>query len=92
MGDPMNFQLTAKWDLAATRRFLVRTINLHDVPATITEDRDAANTAAIKSIKTASCVANLLRQSKYLYNIARQNYWAIKRATQTVLGFNRWRL
>ena len=86
-GDTVNFLLTAKRDLAAARRFLVRAINLHDVPATITIDRGGANTAAIKSVKTAACVDILLRQSKYLYNIVRHGHRAIKWTTQTVLGF-----
>ena len=86
-GDTVNFLLTAKRDLAAARRFLVRAINLHDVPATITIDRGGANTAAIKSVKTAACVDILLRQSKYLYNIVRHGHRAIKWTTQTVIPF-----
>ena len=46
-GDAVYFLLTAKHDLAAARRFLERTINLHDVPEKIAIDKYEANNAAL---------------------------------------------
>ncbi len=86
-GDTVDFLLTAKRDLAATRRFLERAINLHDVPEKITIDKSGANTAAIESIKAYACVDILMRQSKYLNNIVEQDHRAIKRITRPMLGF-----
>jgi transposase-like protein len=65
-GDTVDFLLTAKRDLAAARRFLERSIDLHDVPEKIAIDKSGANTAAIKSVKDDACVDIELRQSKYL--------------------------
>jgi len=59
-GDTVDFLLTAKRDKAAARRFLERTINLHDVPEKITIDKSGANTAAIESIKADACVDMIL--------------------------------
>jgi putative transposase len=86
-GDTVDFQLTAKRDMAGARRFLERAINLHDVPEKITIDKSGANTAAIESVKAAACVDILMRQNKYLNNIARQDHRAIKRITRPILGF-----
>ena len=83
----MDFLLTAKRDMAAARRFLVRAINRHDVPEKITIDKSGANTAAIQSVKADACVDILMRQNKYLNNIARQDHRAIKRITRPMLGF-----
>ena len=86
-GDTVDFLLTAKRDLAAARRFLERAINLHDVPEKITIDKSGANTAAIEGVKADACVDILMRQNKYLNNIARQDHRAIKRVTRPMLGF-----
>ena len=45
-GDNVDFLLTAKRDLAATRRYLERAINVHGLPEKITIDKSGANTAA----------------------------------------------
>ena len=66
----MDFLLTAKRDMAAARRFLERAINLHGLPEKITIDKSGANTAAIESVKAYACVDILMRQCKYLNNIA----------------------
>ena len=86
-GDTVDFLLTAKRDLAAARRLLERAINLHDVPEKINIDKSGANTAAIESVKADACVDILMRQNKYLNNIVEQDYQAIKRITQLMLGF-----
>ncbi|MES2951266.1 MAG: IS6 family transposase [Pseudomonadota bacterium] len=86
-GDTVDFLLTARRDMAAARRFLERTINLHDVPEKITIDKRSANTAAIASVKMDACVDILMRQNKYLNNVVEQDHRAIKRITRPVLGF-----
>jgi len=86
-GDTVDFLLTVKRDMAAARCFLERAINLHDVPEKITIDKSGANTAAIESVKADTCVDILMRQCKYLNNIARQDHRAIKRITRPMLGF-----
>ena len=86
-GDTVDFMVTAKRNMASARRFLERTINLHDVPEKITIDKSGANTAAIESVKADACVDILMRQYKYLSNIARQDHRAIKRITRPMLGF-----
>ena len=86
-GDTVDFLLTAKRNMAAARRFLERTINLHDVPEKITIDKSGANTAAIESVKADACVDILMRQNKYLNNIVEQDHQAIKRITRPMLGF-----
>lgn len=86
-GDTVDFLLTAKRDLAATRRFLERAIHLHDVPEKITIDKSGSNTAAIESVKADACVDILMRQSKYLNNLVEQDHRAIKRITRPMRGF-----
>lgn len=51
-GDTVDLLLTAKRDLAAARRSLERTINLHGLPEKITIDKSGSNTAAIKVLMT----------------------------------------
>ena len=63
-GDTVDLLLTAKWDLAAARRYLERAINLHGLPEKITIDKSGANTAAIRSINADACLDIELRQSK----------------------------
>jgi putative transposase len=86
-GDTVDLLLTAKRDLAAARRFLEHAINLHDVPEKITNDKSGANTAAIDSVKADACLDILMRQNKYLNNIAERDHRAIKRITRPMMGF-----
>lgn len=73
--------------MAAARRFLERSINLHDLPEKITIDKSGANTAAIERIKADACADIVLRQNKYLNNIVEQDHRAIKQITRPMLGF-----
>ena len=57
------------------------------MPEKITIDKSGANTAAIESVKANACVEIVLRQSKYLNNIAEQDHRRVKRVTQPMLGF-----
>ncbi len=86
-GDTVDFVLTAKRDKAAAQCFLERAISLHDVPEKITIDKRGANTAAIEGVKADACVDRVLRQSTYLKNIVEQDHRAVKRVTQSMLGF-----
>jgi len=86
-GDTVDFLLTAKRDLAAARRYLENTINLHGLPEKITIDKSGANTAAILSVNRDACLDIELRQSKYLNNIIEQDHRAVKRITNPMLGF-----
>lgn len=86
-GHTIDFLLRAHPDLAAARRFLERTIDLHGMPDKITIDKSGANTAAIRSIQ-ADCSADIeLRQSKYLNNVVEQDHRAVKRIVRPMLGF-----
>ena len=86
-GETVDFLLTVKRDMAAAHRFLECAIDLHDLPEKITIDKSGANTAAIEGVKKDACVDIVMRQSRYLNNIARQNHRAIKRITRPMLGF-----
>ncbi len=87
-GDTLDFLLTAKRDLAVTRRLSELAINRHDVPGKITIDKSGANTAAIESVKAdASVEILMLRQNKYLNHIVEQPPRAIKRITRAMRGF-----
>ena len=87
LGHTVDFLLTARRDHAAARRFFERAIGLHDVPEKITIDKSGANTAAVHSMVADSGVEIELRQSKYLNNLIEQDHRAVKRRTQTMLGF-----
>jgi putative transposase len=87
LGQTVDFLLTAHRDVAAARRFFERAIDLHDVPASITIDKSAANAAAVRGLVADSGAAIELRQSKYLNNIVEQDHRAIKRRTRPMKGF-----
>ena len=60
----MDELLTVKRDLATSRRYLERTINLYGVPEKSTIEKSGANAAAIKSVKEDACFDIELRQFK----------------------------
>ena len=86
-GDTSDFLLTVKRDSAAARRFLERTINLHDLPEKITIDNSGAITVAIESSKADDCVDIPMRQNRHFNFISEQDYQFIKRVTRPMLGF-----
>ncbi|MBC7501552.1 MAG: IS6 family transposase [Herminiimonas sp.] len=90
-GDTVDFLLRAKRDHAAARAFFERAIGMHDMPEKTTIDKSGANTAAIISIQADSALTVVLRQSKYLNNIAEQDHRVIKRVTRPMLGFKTFR-
>jgi transposase-like protein len=91
LGQTVDFLLTARRDVAAARRFFERTIDQHDVPASITIDKSGANTAAVRGLIAHSGAAIELRQSKYLNNVVEQDHRAIKRRTRPMMGFKSFR-
>ena len=86
-GHTIDFVLRAHRDCAAARRFLERSIDLHDVPEKITINKSGANTAAIEGIRADSAADIGLRQPKYLNNIVEQVPRAIKRIVRPMPGF-----
>jgi putative transposase len=90
-GDTVDFLLTAKRDKAAARRFLDRAINLHGLPEKITIDKSGANAAAIHSVTVDAYLDIELRQCKYFNNIVEQDHRAVKRITNSMLGFKSFR-
>jgi putative transposase len=56
IGDTVDFLLSAMQDLAAARRFLERTINLHRLPDKICIDKKGVHIAGIRSVKVDDCV------------------------------------
>lgn len=82
-GDTVNFLLTARRDLAAAQRYLERAIDLHGLPEKITINR----TAAVRSLNEDACVTVEFRQSKYLNKMIDQDHRAVKRITDSMLGF-----
>lgn len=60
VGDTVDFLLKTKRDKAATRRFLERAINLHDLPEKITIDKSGAT----RLLSTASMMTLVLRLNR----------------------------
>ena len=57
------------------------------MPKKICIDGSPANKAAVVAVKAALAIAIELRQIKYLNNRFEQDYRAVKRITQPMLGF-----
>ncbi|MBP7179114.1 MAG: IS6 family transposase [Moraxellaceae bacterium] len=87
LGQTVDFLLTAKWDLAAARRFFDRAIDLHGAHEKVTIDKSGVNTPAVQSLKTDEEIDIELRQFKYLNNLIEQDHRPIKRRTRSMLGF-----
>ena len=86
-GQTIDFLLTEQRDEYAAKRFLIKAIRRHDVPAKITIDGSAANEGAIKSYNQEHGTAITIRQRKYLNNVVEQDHRAVKRVTRPMLGF-----
>jgi putative transposase len=86
-GRTIDFLLTEERDERAARRFLIKAIRRHGVPATITIDGSEANAAAIRGYNEAHGTAIIIRQVKYLNNVVEQDHRAVKRVTRLTLGF-----
>ena len=66
-------------------------ISLNDAPEKIVIDKIGASTAAIESVKADACVDILMRQNKYLNNIAEQDHRDVKQVTLSTLGVKSFR-
>lgn len=86
-GNTIDFQLTAKRDTKAARRFLDKAIGSTGKPSLINIDKSGTNTAAIKRYNEAENKRVKIRQCKYLNNIVEQDHRFIKRVIRPMLGF-----
>jgi putative transposase len=86
-GQTIDFLLTERRDEQAAMRFLTKAIRRHGVPEKITIDGSGANEAAIKSYNGAHGTHIIIRQVKYLNNMAEQDHRSVKRVTRPMLGF-----
>jgi putative transposase len=73
-GQTIDFLWTEPRDERAAKRFLIKAIRRHGVPARITIDGNAANEAAIKRDNEAHGTAIEIRQIKYLNNMVEQDH------------------
>ncbi len=90
-GNTLDFLLTAKRDALAAKRFFRKTLRaIHtQTPRVITVDKNPAYPKAIKELKAAKKLPEIvkLRQSKYLNNIVEQDHRGIKRLVKPGMGF-----
>lgn len=91
VGNTLDFLLTAKRDAKAAKRFFRKMLfALHTQnPRVITVDKNPAYPKAIKELKAAKKLPEIvkLRQIKYLNNIVEQDHRAIKRLVKPGMGF-----
>ncbi len=90
-GNTLDFLLTAKRDAKAAKRFFRKTLKaVHThTPRVITVDKNPAYPKAIKELKAAKKLPEIvkLRQIKYLNNIVEQDHRGIKRLVKPGMGF-----
>ena len=86
-GQTIDFLLTQHRDERAAKRFLMKAIRRHGVPAKITLDGSAANAAALKRYNADHGPASVSRPVKYLHNIIEPDHRGVKRGTRPMLGF-----
>ena len=90
-GNTLDFLLTAKRDTLAAKRFLRRMLKaIHtSTPRVITVDKNPAYPKAIKELKAAKKLPEIvkLRQIKYLNNIVEQDHPWLKRLVKPGMGF-----
>jgi len=90
-GKTVDFLLTAKRDKAAATRLFGKALRNSDVPEKVTMDKSGANKAAIVEIDASKNIPIVVRQVKYLNNIAEQDHRAITRVTKPMLSFQSFR-
>ena len=90
-GNTLDFLITAKRDAKAAKRFFRKTLKaMHtQIPRVITVDKNPAYPKAIKELKAAKKLPEIvkLRQIKYLNNIVEQDHRGIKRLVKPGMGF-----
>jgi putative transposase len=85
-GQTIDFLLTERRDELAATRFLIKAIERHGVPATITIDGSEANGAAIRRDNQVHGTALIIHQVKYLSILVEQDHHAVKRVMRPMLG------
>ncbi len=86
--------LSHRRDIEAAKRFFKKMLkHCREKPSTLTTDKHAPYTKAIKELKDEGLLSQTLshRQSKYLNNILEQDHRRIKRMTRPMLGFQSFR-
>ena len=90
-GNTLDFLLTAKRDAMSAKRFFRKMLKAIDTstPRVITVDKNPAYPKAIKELKAAKKLPEIvkLRQIKYLNNIVEQDHRGIKRLVKPGMGF-----
>ena len=90
-GKTVDFLLTAKRDSAAAPRFFEKAMVANSVPEKVAMDNSGANKAATDEINAEGETPIIVRQVKYLNNIARKDHRAVKRVTKPMLNFKSFR-
>jgi transposase-like protein len=90
-GRTVDFLLTAKRDVAATKRFFQKAMNGNGAPRVITLDAYAASHRAVREMKAEGKMPKRVRvrSSKYLNNGIEQDHRRVKQRIRPMLGFKR---
>ncbi|MCV9909193.1 IS6 family transposase [Brucella sp. HL-2] len=91
-GQTLDFMLSERRDLAATRRFFKKAIATNGVPEKVVIDKSDTNLAGLQAVNTILKFTGTgdiieIRQIKYLNNILEQDHRSIKRITKPMMGF-----
>ncbi|WP_435655453.1 IS6 family transposase [Brucella pituitosa] len=91
-GQTLDFMLSERRDLAATRRFFKKAIATNGVPEKVVIDKSGTNLAGLQAVNTILKFTGTgdiieIRQIKYLNNILEQDHRSIKRITKPMMGF-----
>lgn len=91
-GQTLDFMLSERRNLAATRRFFRPAIDRNGVPDRVAIDKSGANLAGLQAVNVIlKFIGNgrtiEVRQVKYLNNILEQDHRFIKRITGPMMGF-----
>lgn len=91
-GQPLDFMLSERRNLAAARRFFRRAMDANGVPDRVVIDKSGANLAGLQAVNvilkfTGNGRTIKVQQAKYLNNILEQDHRFIKRITRPMMGF-----
>ena len=93
-GRTVDFRLSARRDVIATKAFFRKVINSQQsAPQTITLDGYAASHRAVRELKADGSLPpqTKLRSSKYLNNLIEQDHRSVKQRIAAMLGFKGFR-
>ena len=90
-GCTVDFLLSRRRDMAATKRFFSKATKQHGAPRVITLDGYAASHRAVAKLKTSGILPRRVqvRSCKYLNNVIEQDHRRIKQRVRPMLGFKR---